>query len=133
MSEINEGVRLMVERMKTNPEEFIEGSLSKWSYAINMASGAKWLTEEERKLLDDAADVLNRERFTAEVLKTLTTTDEQRAENAKVDAWRIGARTNVVTNHINHQLTGNGGGITGAVLTANTAGTAMWNGTVPNK
>ena len=122
MSEINEGVRLMVERMKTNPEEFLEGNLSKWSYVMAMANGAKWLTEDERKLLDDAADKVQRERFTAEVLKTLTMSDEQRAENAKVDAWRIGARSNVVSS-----------GITGSVLTANTATTAMWNGTVPNK
>lgn len=112
----NEGVRLLVERMKTNPEEFFEGNMSKWAYVMQMANGSKWLNEEERKALDDAANQVQRERFTAEVLKVLTTSDEQRAENARIDAYTIGA---------------GGRAITGGVLTANTAGTAQWNGVVP--
>lgn len=72
MSEINEGVRFLVERMKTNPEEFYKGYESKWAQVIERATNAKWLTDEEHKLLDDAANQLQRERFTADVLKALT-------------------------------------------------------------
>lgn len=72
MNQINEGVRILVERMKTNPEEFHEGYGSKWARVVSMAVNAAWLTEEERKLLDDAANEVKRQIFTAEVLKTLT-------------------------------------------------------------
>jgi hypothetical protein len=40
------GVEILLERMKTNPEEFIEGGYSKWSRVID----GSWsiLTEEEQ-------------------------------------------------------------------------------------
>lgn len=76
MSEINEGVRILVERMKTNPEEFVDGVYSKWAEVVHTASGAKWLTDEEHKLLNDAANQVQRDRFTAKVLKALTKEEE---------------------------------------------------------
>lgn len=100
MSEINEGVRILVERMKTNPEEFFEGAMSRWGHAVQLASGARWLTEEERKLLDDSADQVQRERFTAEVLKTLTKSDEDRARDAYVDAYTLGQGRQAVRNQL---------------------------------
>lgn len=89
MNEINEGVRVLVERMKTNPEEFHEGYGSKWARAVSMAVNAEWLTEEERKLLDDAANEVKRQMFTAEVLKTLTSDEPQKVEYR--EAMRLGA------------------------------------------
>lgn len=112
MSEINEGVRIVVERMKTNPEEFFEGSMSKWGHAVQLANGARWLTEEERKLLDDAADQVQRERFTAEVLKTLTRSEEDRARDAYVDAYTLGqGRNKVLKNVVPHTITASTTGI----------------------
>jgi hypothetical protein len=76
MAEINEGVRILVERMKTNPEEFTDGLSSRWAEVVHTASGAKWLTDEEHKLLNDASDQVQRDRFTARVLKALTKEEE---------------------------------------------------------
>jgi hypothetical protein len=76
MSEINEGVRILVERMKTNPEEFTDGLSSRWAEVVHTASGAKWLTDEEHKLLNDASNQVQRDRFTARVLKALTKEEE---------------------------------------------------------
>lgn len=76
MAEINEGVRILVERMKTNPEEFQEGMASKWAQVVRIAADAKWMTDEERKLLDDAANEVQRNAFTARVLKALTQGEE---------------------------------------------------------
>lgn len=77
MSEINEGVRILVERMKINPEEFYDtGYRSRWGVVLERAANAKWLTEEEHKLLNDAADEMQRDRFTADVLRTLTKGEE---------------------------------------------------------
>lgn len=114
MSEINEGVRIVVERMKTNPEEFLDGHLSKWAQTIHMANGARWLTEEERKLLDDAADQVQRERFTAEVLKTLTKTAEDYARDAYTDAYKLGQGRVAARN----QLSGGNGAILTTTATA---------------
>lgn len=76
MAEINEGIRILVERMKTNPEEFTDGLSSRWAEVIHTASNAKWLTDEEHKLLNDASNQVQRDRFTARVLKALTKEDE---------------------------------------------------------
>lgn len=115
MSEINEGVRFLVERMKTNPEEFYEGYESKWAYIVKRAEGAGWLTEEEHKLLNDAANQLQRERFTADVLKTLTAPEIAPYET------RVAAKQMYVNQGqakvINQLMVGSGGAGGSATLT----------------
>jgi len=63
------GVGILLERMKTNPEEFIEGDASKWSRVI----GRGWdiFTEEERTALQDALNEAKREHFNGEVMRVL--------------------------------------------------------------
>lgn len=63
------GVEILLERMKTNPEEFIEGGYSKWSRVINNA----WdiLTEQERKALEDGTKEAKRDHFNGEVMRVL--------------------------------------------------------------
>lgn len=121
MSEINEGVRILVERMKTNPEEFYEGYESKWAYIIDRAKNAGWLTEEEHKLLDDAVNELQRDRFTADVLKTLTREDPYvtTMENKKMFVNPTQAK-------MINQLMGSGGGaISTSLYTGNGIGSTV--------
>jgi len=63
------GVEILLERMKTNPEEFIEGGYSKWSRVID----GSWsiLTEEEQTALKAGVDNAKREHFNGEVLRVL--------------------------------------------------------------
>ena len=63
------GVEILLERMKTNPEEFIEGGMSKWSRVMD----ASWaiLTEEERTALQAGISEAKREHFNGEVMKVL--------------------------------------------------------------
>lgn len=63
------GVEILLERMKTNPEEFIEGGMSKWSRVIDRA----WevLGEEERNALQDAIRSAKRDHFSGEVMRVL--------------------------------------------------------------
>ncbi len=63
------GVEILLERMKTNPEEFIEGEMSKWSRV--MSSGWDIFTEEERTALQDAIRLAKREHFNGEVMRVL--------------------------------------------------------------
>lgn len=76
--DMNEGVRLLIERMKTNPEEFRieDGALyssNRWGKLLNGAmSDERVFTEEERKAVQTAFLELRRNNFTADVIRTLT-------------------------------------------------------------
>ena len=69
-----EGLKILLERMKTHPEEFFDddngyvGS-SKWGRLIHKYN--KVLTKEEIKAYNDALHELHRQRFTADVLESL--------------------------------------------------------------
>ena len=63
------GVEILLERMKTNPEEFIEGGLSKWSRVMD--AGWSVMTVEEQKALQDALTEAKREQFNGEVMRVL--------------------------------------------------------------
>jgi hypothetical protein len=63
------GVGILLERMKTNPEEFIEGGLSKWSRVLD--TGWSVMTAEEQKALQDGMNEAKREHFNGEVMRVL--------------------------------------------------------------
>ena len=69
---MNEGVKILIERMKTNPEEFIKGS--KWAGLIH---GYKdYLNAEDTKILDGAYNELMQQDFTERVMKELLAPEE---------------------------------------------------------
>ena len=76
--DMNEGVRLLIERMKTNPEEFDIGdgalySSNKWGKLINGAmSDVNIFSKEEREAVKEAFLKVRRDNFTADVIRTLT-------------------------------------------------------------
>ena len=82
MSEdMNEGIRLLLERMKTNPEEFDieEGALyssNKWGKLVCDAVRDEVFSEEERSAVKEAFRQVRRNNFTSDVLRALTTTAE---------------------------------------------------------
>ena len=63
------GVEILLERMKTNPEEFVEGGYSKWSRVLD--SGWEIFTEEERTALQNAHKEAKRDHFNGEVMRVL--------------------------------------------------------------
>lgn len=75
--DMNEGVRLLIERMKTNPEEFDMGdgalySSNKWGKLINGAmSDVNIFSKEEREAVKEAFLEARRNNFTADVIRTL--------------------------------------------------------------
>jgi hypothetical protein len=73
---MNEGVQILLERMKTHPEEFTpeyDGGVTKWGNAIGQYR--TYLTAEDNKALDDAWKQTVREemqrRFTQAVMEEL--------------------------------------------------------------
>lgn len=77
MSNNEEAVQIILDRMRTNPEEFYNHS-ARWRWLFN-GSHKEILSEEERKRLQDGLDVVRRLEFKARVLETLL------AEDAKDD------------------------------------------------
>ena len=67
--EINDGVRLLIERMESNPEEF--GGEGRWGY-MELENFKDFLHPEEMKMLREKLIEAKRHNFTTEVLKVLT-------------------------------------------------------------
>ena len=78
---MNEGIRMLLERMKTNPEEFNieEGTLysnNKWSKFVHDAMRDEAFSEEERSAVREAFRQVRRDNFTSDVLRALTTSED---------------------------------------------------------
>jgi carbamoylphosphate synthase large subunit len=80
------GVEILLERMKTNPEEFlgIEGLYSKWGRV--MAMGRDFFTEEERIALDNGLIGAKREAFNGEVLRVLSGGDSEPSQQYAISS-----------------------------------------------
>ena len=63
------GVEILLERMKTNPEEFVEGGYSKWTRVLD--AGWSVMTAEEQKALQDGMNEAKRDHFNGEVMRVL--------------------------------------------------------------
>jgi len=63
------GTQILIERMATHPEEFVEGSLSKWAKVMNMANDC--LPDDDKAALKQAYSRAKIDHFNGEVLATL--------------------------------------------------------------
>jgi len=81
---MNQGVQIILERMDTNPEEFEEGSYSKWSDIVQAVHARvtapeahkknaplPFLSDAEVRAMYDKLEDVRRENFTADVLRRL--------------------------------------------------------------
>ena len=72
MAEMLEGVQIILERMKTNPEEFDQHGKWGWLVSLLYEGADKYpLTDEEVSAIKDGLLVLNRERFNRRVFNCL--------------------------------------------------------------
>ena len=77
---MNDGVAMLLERMKTHPEEFISNSspaYSKWNRIIGEYK--EYLEPEDKEILRQAINKILQQRFTEEVMKELI---EPKTENS---------------------------------------------------
>jgi hypothetical protein len=80
MEHMNEGVKILIERLKTNPEDFhydiAMGRSSKWNNLLNEALELEIITKEEKAELRKEVTKMGRDRFTAKVMQALLVQDE---------------------------------------------------------
>ena len=78
------GTQILIERMKTHPEEFGEGAMSKWGRV--WAYAMEYLPEEDKKALKEASNRMRVEKFNEEVFKTLAGEAEPEGETIRYQA-----------------------------------------------
>lgn len=138
---MNKGVEILLERMKSNPDEFvpeIQYGASKWSRIINTYS--EYLTEEENKAITEGyketVKKVMQERFTAKVMEELL--DPKESESSIVSGGMtqgLGTQPYNPSYYAGTGVGGGGGGIPsngslggsgGLTLTTNNNGSPMW-------
>lgn len=110
---MNEGVKILIERMKTNPEEFIADgySMTKWGGLISQYRD--YLNEEDKKALTDALNEITQQRFTEAVMKELLAPEE---DNSLGKPWYTGQPTGMLS----------AGTTLGGVTLSSGAGAGSW-------
>lgn len=92
IEDMNEGVRILLERMETHPQEFNNGILHKWSDVVGdvmqrargEANPVPFLDDAEVQAIYDKLRDLERHEFTAKVLRKLADTPEEQ-EHEQLD------------------------------------------------
>lgn len=106
--EINEGLRILAERVKTNPEEFLSSpnDHDRWWEAKKYLRDDRFpWSDEEKKIIDDVEEQILeasrkrvRDKFTSVVMKTLM--DEPCSETVEEDIKPLVKRKHVMKHEI---------------------------------
>lgn len=111
---MNEGVKILLERMKTNPEEFLVDGLaisSKWGRLIS--EYLDHLDDEDATVLKTELNKLKQQAFTEKVMKELLAPEEDNSLGkpwySKQSAMPLGGATPARTSGLTLQSDGNGG------------------------
>jgi hypothetical protein len=115
IEDMNEGVRMLANRIESDPQEFGEGSSSKWARVLH-AFPERYrdiLTKDEIELIEAKLKEAHRANFTSQVMRVLTGSEDESEKAYQTTTGRIG-----------HAIGSSGGYLT---TTAN-SGSSMWQG-----
>jgi hypothetical protein len=117
LEDMNEGVRMLVKRIESDPQEFEDGSLTKWGRVLGgfPERYRDILTKDEIEVIEAKLKEAQRTNFTSRVMRVLTGSEDETDKMYALAGSRIG-----------HSLGSSGGYLT----TANSNGTSgsMWQG-----
>jgi hypothetical protein len=87
LEDMNEGVRMLVKRIESDPQEFEDGSLTKWGRVLGgfPERYRDILTKDEIEIIEAKLKEAQRTNFTSLVMRVLTGTDEYSQEQAYRD------------------------------------------------
>ena len=100
MTEMCSGVRTLISRMETNPDEFFRGEM-KWQFMYE-ARFREVLTDAERDALQEALRVVHRHEFDSIVMEELLRDKEDFRYSS--GGYTIGSTLNVTTTKPNLQI-----------------------------
>ena len=118
--EMNNGVALLLERMKTNPEEF-NGEVNKWGNLLQYYKA--YLDPEDANALNEAINKLLQQKFTEKVLEELVDPKKSSLEDV-IDQYRTKGIVSVGQT-LATSLTTSKAMAMGATLSVGTAGTGV--------
>jgi hypothetical protein len=115
IEDMNEGVRMLVKRIESDPQEFEDGSLTKWGRVLGgfPERYRDILTKPEIEIIEAKLKEAQRSNFTSLVMRVLTGSETEADKLYTIAGSRIG-----------HSLGSNGGYLT----TAGNSGSSMWQG-----
>jgi hypothetical protein len=96
---MNDGVKILLERMETHPDEFFDFG-SKWASLIG--DHKDFLEVEDRQALTDGLNKLMQQRFTEKVLEKLVNPDRKLTREEKISLGHIPAIKSVPFNLVEH-------------------------------
>ena len=84
IEDMNEGVRMLVKRIESDPQEFEDGSLTKWGRVLGgfPERYRDILTKDEIEIIEAKLKEAQRTNFTSLVMRVLTGSDEYSEEQA---------------------------------------------------
>lgn len=134
IEDMNEGVRMLVKRIESDPQEFEEGSFNKWGRVLGgfPERYRDILTKDEIEVIEAKLKEAQRANFTSRVMRVLTGTDEYSVEQAyKEQIYQTTAGRNRPP--LGAQIAPGGGLVTttgpsGSFLTGTGNGGSMWQG-----
>jgi hypothetical protein len=127
LEDMNEGVRMLVKRIESDPQEFEEGSINKWGRVLGgfPERYRDILTKDEIEVIEAKLKEAQRANFTSLVMRVLTGTDEYSIEQAYKD--RI-YQTTAGRNRGLGTVIAPGGGLVTTTGSNGTSGGSMWQG-----
>jgi hypothetical protein len=94
LEDMNEGVRMLVKRIESDPQEFEEGSISKWGRVLGgfPERYRDVLTKDEIEVIEAKLKEAQRTNFTSLVMRVLTGSEDEseRAYGKSIGSGRIG-------------------------------------------
>ena len=91
---MNEGVRLLLERIKTHPEEFMKGG--RW---IDLLAEYNDYIPEELKPITEEVRALVKDEFTRDVMKELLDSEKETEPDAFEEALRRSRQNQLLSAH----------------------------------
>ena len=76
------GTQILIDRMKSHPEEFVEGAICRWATHISYAM--EWLPEEDKAALRTAINERRMDEFNERVFKELAGETEKEPEEETI-------------------------------------------------
>jgi hypothetical protein len=106
--DLNSGVQIILNRMKTNPEEFFEdGGRWRWIFKDTLR---EVMTEIEKAAIFEALKEVRRLEITAKAASTILRADEDEKEQIEKDKYRYSAAVPQAENQATNRLIRKGSG-----------------------
>jgi methanogenic corrinoid protein MtbC1 len=96
---MNKGVEIILERLKTNPEDF-STYLGAWGNLLSQALEGDFITKEEKEVLNSTMIESKREKFTEKVVKHLLGDEMSAGGKSSVEAMLQNATLSVGQTHV---------------------------------